>query len=192
MTTTLEIIDKAHQYSNTLSDLLDHASVDENGLLELDINSLEQIEVLQAQNKEDAIHKLEGIMFAIQRKQADIELYQQTINDYRTKKKQTENQIEYLQSLALQLVELYGTENKLPTPTFPKLKARTFGKGRIIFNDDYNAPLNPAWLKPHQPSVKDIDNELMRELYEQGEVPLDTDGNPLFSISEPVLKVVVR
>lgn len=189
MTTAIELLNEANQLARRICDLLDEAPIDSMGVLEVDADELMELQLLQETNKDNCIQKLEGLMFAIRQKQAEVEYYQQTIRDYQAKKRQVENSIKYLESLAINVVQTYGKDNKLATPTFPKLKVRTYGKGKVVPNDEYSDQIPIEWLKPHQPTLKDLDVEYARKQAELGNIPMDEDGNPMFTITQPVLRV---
>lgn len=190
MATTLEIIDEGKQLSKLIYELIEKAPIDEDGVLDLYYEDLSEIQDLMAKNKEDAINKLEGILFCISRMKAEDETYADAIKAYRAKRNNVKGQITYLESLARFIIECYGEDGRLPTPTFPRLKLRSYGKGKVVPNDDYNGELSDAWLKEYRPSIRDLNLEYARKYYEDtGNIPIDEDGNPMFTVTEPVVKV---
>lgn len=192
MTTTPELITERHRLAERINELLDQC-IDENGVLDINAEKLIELQELQLLNAKNLINKAEAIVFAMKRLESDIETYQETIKQYQSMQRRAKNSLVWLsESLLPQLIDELGNNGKLPTPTFPKLRVRTYGKGRIILNDEFNAPLDSSLFKQRPPTLKDIDKERIEQMIKEGTVPIDDDGNPLAIKTEPVRKATYR
>lgn len=192
MTTTPELITERHRLAERINELLDQC-IDENGVLDINAEKLIELQELQLLNAKNLINKAEAIVFAMKRLESDIETYQETIKQYQSMQRRAKNSLSWLsESLLPQLIDELGNNGKLPTPTFPKLRVRTYGKGRIILNDEFNAPLDSSLFKQRPPTLKDIDKERIEQMIKEGTVPIDDDGNPLAIKTEPVRKATYR
>lgn len=192
MPTTQELINERLVIANRITELL-NCSVTEDGVININPETLLKLQELNELNNEDLISKAEAIVYAIKKLEAEIESYAETIQQYQVLMRNARNSVTYLtESLLPQIINEVGSDGKLPTPSFPKLRVRTFGKGKLIINEDYNAPIDPTLFKEKPLTLKDLDKKRIEQMIEDGTIPVDDDGNPLAFKTKPVLKATFR
>lgn len=180
--TTKQLIDQRWELASLINEIVDNPNVDETtGEVEIDDDQIQDLLEDMDDNEDAAIEKAESILFAIEQQKAKAETYKAAIDAYRSQLNQTNNTIEYLTYLVEDLIKTFGNNNKLPTPSFPKLKLRNSGRGSIIINDsfDFGESIPEEWCRPR--TVKDLDKKLFQQWVKENQSPPeDENGNPLF------------
>lgn len=189
---TLDLITEHQQLAAQISVILESASTNENGTLLIPEEEIEQLLSLQnskADNTESAKQKAEALLFVIGIQQQKADTYMDTIRAYRAAKNKANRTVEYLKHLVLALVDEYGEEGRLPTQTFPKLKAAVRGKKKYTVNKKYTGVIKPEWLQ--ETLIQSVEIDLVVEEC-GGEIPVDGNGQPLYLVEEPQAKVYFK
>ena len=192
MPTNLELISERQCLASEIAAILEGNVIDEStGEVSSnteDFHKLEDLQLSLDNNREDIIHKTEAMVFAMKMQQSKVDAYDDVIKHYQSLKKKAVSSIDWLNSQVHSNIERLGENNRLPTPSFPKLRLQNSGKDKVNVNENYSGEIDDDLFKLR--TLKDISITSLKEKYGDNP-PLDENGEPLYYVtrSEPSVRI---
>jgi hypothetical protein len=191
MPTNLELISERQRLASEIAAILEGNVIDEStGEVSInteDFHKLEELWLSLDDNRENSIYKTEAMVFAMKMQQSKVDAYDDVIKHYQSLKKKAVSSIEWLNSQIHSNIERLGEDNRLPTPSFPKLRLQSSGKNKVTINENYSGEIDDDLFKSR--TVTDISKTAAKEKYGDNP-PLDENGEPLYYVtrSEPSVR----
>lgn len=184
MPTNLELINERQRLASEIAAILEGNVIDEStgeiSSTAEDFHKLEELQLSLDDNREATIYKTEAMIFAIKMQQSKVDAYDDVIKHYQSLKKKAVASIDWLTSQVHANIESVGENNRLPTPSFPKLRLQDSGKEKIEPNPSYSGELDDDLFKLR--SIADISKTAAKEKYGDNP-PVDENGEPLYYVT---------
>lgn len=192
MPTNLELISERQRLASEIAAILEGNVIDEStgeiSSTAEDFHKLEELQLSLDNNREATIYKTEAMVFAIKMQQSKVDAYDDVIKHYQSLKKKAVSSIDWLNNQVHSNIANLGEDNKLPTPSFPKLRLQNSGKDKTIINENYSGEIDDDLFKLR--TLKDISITSLKKKYGDNP-PLDENGEPLYYVtrSEPSVRI---
>jgi hypothetical protein len=192
MPTNLELINERQRLASEIAAIFEGNVIDEStGEVSSnaeDFHKLEELQLSLDNNREEVIYKTEAMVFAKKMQQSKVDAYDDVIRHYQSLKKKAVRSIDWLDSQIHSNIERIGEDNRLPTPSFPKLRLQDSGKDKVTINENYSGEIDDDLFKLR--TVADISKTAAKEKYGNNP-PLDENGEPLYyaTRSEPSVRI---